>query len=73
VELTSYADTYAEVANLTAQVRRVMHGVTWTGATVTVHPSLLDEESDIEQAIEAGTDKPVYVRTQTFRILYRPN
>lgn len=74
VEIASYADTFKECATLTQEVRRVLHHKTGdvVAAAVKIAVALLAEQSDIEQAVEAGTEKPVFIRTQTYRVLYKP-
>lgn len=73
LELSALADTYAECAELSAELRDLLHAYSGTTATVTIKPSLLEDESDIEQAIEEATGRPIYVRTLFFRMQWRTN
>src|SRR4051812_11104997 len=70
VEIDSIADTYKACAQLSAEVKRIFNGTAVMTSTVRITPSTMTDESDIEQAVIEGTEQPVYLRTQTFEMLY---
>lgn len=71
MEIGIYADTLSQCLQLAQQVKSALHFWGGTISNVEIAPSLFEDESDIEQAYPPGSEKPVYVRTQTYRILYR--
>jgi hypothetical protein len=70
-DLVTVADTYADVAEITADVRRIVEGYTGTTNQVQVFWVRSDGETDIEQAPATGEGKPPYVRSQSFRALHK--
>ncbi len=71
VEIGIVADTYGAAANLADNIKRLLSGTQWTAANVNIIPSIMEEESDIAQGLEPGTNQNVYVKTQSYRMLYR--
>jgi len=71
VEIGMVADTYAAAAQIADNVKRLCNGVQFSAASVDVIPSILDDESDIAEALEPGTNQMVFAKTMTFRMLYR--
>ncbi len=67
----SVADTYTACADLSAEVRRVLDGYSGTNKGTTITPLVFDDETEPERGVEPGTERPVFVRTQTYRALYR--
>lgn len=70
-EIGVYAPTYKIVATLSEAIRALLDLYSETVSGVEFAPIMFDEESDIEQAVPEGQEKPVYVRVQTFKTLYR--
>lgn len=70
VQLTIIADTYADCAGISVKLRTLLSAKKYTGSADVI-TSHFDDESDIEQPREAGTDRLVYVRTQTYRTMRR--
>ena len=71
-ELTIIADTYAGCAALSDETRRVLSGYAGnTDGTHRIGPSILEDEDDVEPVNLPGQERPVYTRTQTYRILHR--
>lgn len=70
IEVTVYADTYLACASLSTELRRVLNGKAVNTSTERVI-TVLDDESDTEQAFEPGKNVPVFVRTQQYRALHR--
>jgi hypothetical protein len=71
LEVGIYGDSYTDVATLSKQVKRVLDGIAVNTTTVRIVPSVFADETDVEKAIEPGKQVPVFVRTQSYRILYR--
>lgn len=71
IEIGLLADTYAEVIELGQNVGRILPATVGTVEGVIIAWIRANGESDIEQGVEPGTDKPVFVRTQSYRTLYR--
>ena len=76
-EVGVFADTYADVMALSDLVRDRLDrldrldqfGQTVSG--VEFAPCEFDSETDVEEAVPEGEEKPVYLRVQTYRTLYR--
>jgi hypothetical protein len=71
VELGFYADSYLQCVGLSDAAKALLDGKAMTLTTVRIAPAMLEDETDIEATNEPGKDRPVYVRTQTYRVLYR--
>lgn len=71
VEIGILADTYLACAALSVEVKRVLDRQAYNTTTVRIAPSVLDDETDIEESTPPGQAAPVFVRTQTYRVLYR--
>ncbi|MDB5297299.1 MAG: hypothetical protein JWO31_3282 [Phycisphaerales bacterium] len=72
VEVTSYADTYKAVLSLCQACRAALHHYAGTAGGLDIAPCLMTEETSVETVSEPGMESPVYVRTQTYRLLNRP-
>lgn len=70
-EIGIFADTYAEVMALSDVIRDRLDQFGETVAGVEFAPSMFDGESDVEEAVPEGSEKPVYVRVQTYRGLFK--
>ena len=70
IELGLFADTFKAVVQLSDAVQRTLDGYSGITSGIDVAQVTLDDTSDVEQATTPGTEKPVYVRTQTFLTLY---
>jgi len=75
VEFAIAADSYADCAGLSNALRKLMDGQKFIGIASgwRIVPAMLDDETDIEEQHEEGTNQIVYVRTMTFRMLHRDN
>ena len=73
IDIVSVADTYEACRALGEAVRdRMKHYAgTPSGSSVAIRWTRLETQSDIEQALPPGTEKPLYVRSQTYRAMYR--
>jgi hypothetical protein len=69
--LSSIADSHEDCRELAGELRRILDGYSGTTTGVQIVPCFLQDESEVEQGVEPGTERPVYVRTQTYRVLYR--
>lgn len=67
------ADTYEACRNLSEQVRDrlKLYAGSPSGASVAIRWTKLETQTDVEQATAPGTEKPIYVRSQTYRAMYR--
>lgn len=65
------ADTYKEVAEISEHVRRILKNYSVIEGDTQVFWTRFQSTSDIEQALEAGNEKPTYLRLLTFKAMYR--
>jgi hypothetical protein len=70
-EVGIFADTYHEVMELSNLVRDRLDQFGDTVSGVEFAPVMFDGETDIEAAVAEGQELPVYVRVQTYKVLYR--
>lgn len=74
IQITAHADTALEAATLAKLVKDALHGKEHTAAAAGVKfaVALFDDQTDnFDQPAAAGRGKPIYERTQTYRVLYR--
>lgn len=73
LDVVSVADTYEACRALAEAVRdRLKHYAgTPSGSSVAIRWTKMETQSDIEQATPPGQEKPLYVRSQTYRAMYR--
>ena len=73
VDIVAVADTYEACRALAEAVRDrlKLYAGTPTGSSVSIRWTKMETQSDIEQAIPPGQEKPLYVRSQTYRAMYR--
>jgi hypothetical protein len=70
-EIGIYADTYGAVMDLSDLVRDRLDQLGETVSGVEFAPAQFDSETDVEQVTPDGQEKPVYLRVQTYRALYK--
>lgn len=70
-EVGIFADTYADVIDLSAAVTAALDQYGGTVSGVEFAPVMFDNQTDIEQATPEGAELPVYLRVVTFRALYK--
>lgn len=73
VDIVAVADTYEACRALAEAVRERMklYAGTPSGSSVAIQWTRFESQTDIEQAVPPGTEKPLYVRSQTYRAMYR--
>lgn len=70
-EIGIYGDTYAQVMDVSNLVREYLDDLSITIADVEMDV-LFEDETDVEEAPAEGDESPAaFVRTQTYRTLYR--
>ena len=72
VEIGAIADSYKECVTLTAAIKATLHGYVGNIGGYRIAPAKLDDESDVMQAVEPGSNKPVYVRQQNYKLMFKP-
>jgi hypothetical protein len=70
-DVVTVSDTYAEAAEISNHVRRILRNYRGTTNEIAVIYTRFDSKTDIEQGRAEGEDVPTYVRQQTFRAMYR--
>lgn len=71
LNVSSVADTHIDCTQLADEVRRLLDGYASDVGAVRIEPCLLEDETEPAQGVDPGTEKPVYVQTQTYRILFK--
>lgn len=73
VDVVSVADTYEACRALAEAVRDRLkyYAGTPSGSSVAIRWTKMETQTDIEQAVPPGQEKPLYVRSQTYRAMYR--
>lgn len=69
-EATVFADSHDDCADLARQVKRVLHGFNGDVAGIHVAVMIFENETATEEA-QPAQGSPIFVRTQTYRVLYR--
>lgn len=70
-EVGVWGSTYAAVVALSDLVRDRLDQFGGTVSGIEFAPCEFDGETDVEEATPEGEEKPVYLRVQTFRTLYK--
>lgn len=70
-DLVSIAETYPDCARVAGLVKAAVKNYAGTVDGTQVFYIKFDSMSDIEQQVEEGTERPIYVRTVTLKALYR--
>lgn len=70
-DIVAVADTYSEVALISKHTKRILSNYSVITDSLRIYWTRYDGETDIEQAIEDGTERPTYVRSQTYRAMYK--
>lgn len=65
------AASYLECRQLASLVRGVLNGYAGTLATCRIVPSKLTDETDAEELVEEGTDRPLWQCSQTYEMNFR--
>ena len=70
-DVLTICDTYADASDQSELVRSALKNYSGTSHGTAVLWTRYQARSDIEQATPEGKEKPVYVRSQTFKAMYR--
>jgi Protein of unknown function (DUF3168) len=71
VEIDSIGDTYKQCSQLSEAIKAIFDQKALTAGPARISFGKLTDETDVEQGLIEGTEIPVYIRTQTFELLYR--
>jgi hypothetical protein len=70
-ELGIYGDDYPDVMEISRAARTLFDHFGQTVAGIEFAPSEFESETDIEQVVPEGKELPVFLRVQTYKVLYR--
>ena len=70
VEFGIYGDSVADVATLSDSLKRIW-SMQKVSISMIVGVSIIQDESDIDSALIPGKGTPVYVRVQTYKMMWR--
>jgi hypothetical protein len=71
VEFGIYGDSVADVVTLSDSLKRIFSMQKVSISQIVVGVSIIQDESDIDSALIPGKGTPVYVRVQTYKMMWR--
>lgn len=70
-ELGIFGNQFDDVVNVSEAARDALDNNGQTISGVEFAPCLFDSETDIQEVIPQGEEMPVYLRVQTYKVLYK--
>lgn len=71
IQFGLFGDRYSQAIDLSAAVKGVFAAKSVLKDSVKILVSNLTEETDIEEVPQPGTSKPVFIRVQTYTMVYK--